>query len=213
MKDSTKHLEDLTEIRSIMERSTRFLSLSGWSGILAGFIALIGTALAFLFLGNADLSIESLNAAQGVEKTLSNGVFLLVDAAVVLFLALLITIFFSFRKASRKGEKIWSPVTRRLLMHLSIPLITGALIVFILIMQGQYAQVAALTLIFYGLALVSAGKYTNQEIIWLGLVDILLGLAALVWPEYGLYFWAAGFGVLHLLYGITLYYKYDRQEG
>jgi len=211
MKNTNHHLEELSEIRQIMERSTRFLSLSGWSGIAAGTIALLGAALAFWWISGSDLSNETLFRLRGHDINISNGVFLLMDAIVVLGLALVSAIFFSWRKANKKGEKIWSPVTRRLLFNLAVPLVTGALLILLLVLKDLAFLFAPITLIFYGLSLVNAGKYTNNEIIWLGLADIILGLITLVLPAYALLFWASGFGVLHIVYGIALYMKYDRK--
>jgi uncharacterized membrane protein HdeD (DUF308 family) len=63
-------------------------------------------------------------------------------------------------------------------------------------------------LIFYGLALVSAGKFTFGEIHYLGMLEVLTGLLALVFPSIALFLWAFGFGVLHILYGLIMHKKY-----
>jgi hypothetical protein len=78
----------------------------------------------------------------------------------------------------------------------------------ILLLKGYIGIVAPLTLIFYGLALVNASKYTLSEVRWLGLTQILLGLAAAHFIGYGLVFWALGFGLVHILYGLVMHYKY-----
>ena len=83
--------------------------------------------------------------------------------------------------------------------------------VLILAWHGAVSLVAPVTLIFYGLALVNAGKYTTPEIVVLGIAEIVTGLAAAVWLPYGIWFWGAGFGFYHIIYGITLYHKYDRK--
>lgn len=210
MEKSKKHLDDLNEIRNIMEKSTKFLSLSGWSGIVAGFFGLQGAIIAWLYLdGGAvmyDESFQILNGSSGI----SPRSFFLIDAGATLILALSSALFFSYIKAKKNGEKIWSPVVRRLLFHLAIPLLTGGLLALILIGQNQPGYVAAITLLFYGTALVNAGKYTNNEVIYLGLAEIALGLAAALWQGLGLYFWATGFGLFHILYGVVLYFRYDR---
>ncbi|MGE5429024.1 MAG: hypothetical protein ACM3O8_14110, partial [Methylococcaceae bacterium] len=65
-------------------------------------------------------------------------------------------------------------------------------------------------LIFYGLALVNAGKFTLSEVHYLGITEIVLGLMAAVFINWGLLFWALGFGVMHIVYGMMMYYKYER---
>ena len=57
---------------------------------------------------------------------------------------------------------------------------------------------------------VNASKYTLNDIRYLGLTEIFLGLVALVFLEYSLLFWAIGFGLVHIIYGIVMYYKYER---
>ncbi|MEX0985851.1 MAG: hypothetical protein WD052_00145 [Bacteroidales bacterium] len=211
MEKSNKHLEDLSEIRNLMERSTRFLSLSGWSGISAGIFAILGAIAAYLYLEGGNIYYdESLRILSG-EKNIPPRVFLLGDAVIVLMLALISAVYFSWKKAKTLGEKIWSPVIKRLLFHITVPLAAGGLLSLILIWQNHVNLVAPLTLIFYGTALLNAGKYTNREVIWLGMAEIITGLAAAFWQEFGLYFWALGFGLYHIIYGVTLYYKYDRK--
>ena len=198
MGNSDKHLQDIAEIRQMMERSSRFISLSGWSGISAGVFALIGVFVARLLIRSTD--------NQSLE------ISLMADAFIVLFLALTSTLFFSFRKARRQGTKLWSPVTRRLLVNMAIPLLTGGVYSTILLIQDHNHLLAGITLIFYGLALVNAGRFINKEAVILGIMEITLGIAATIWHAWGLWFWATGFGLLHIIYGITLHYKYNRQQ-
>ena len=211
MNSTHKHLEDLSEIRQIMERSTRFLSLSGLSGVVAGFFALAGTLAAWVYLQENGLYYdENYLLVQG-DAPIAPRLFFILDAGIVLVLALASAVFFSYRKAKRESLPFWSPVLKRLLFNLLVPLATGGILSIILIWQNHLNLVAPLTLIFYGIALVNAGKFTNREIIALGIAEIVLGLAATVWQAYGIWFWAGGFGLLHIIYGITLYYKYDRK--
>ncbi|MDF1569998.1 MAG: hypothetical protein P1P82_00055 [Bacteroidales bacterium] len=211
MKNSEKHLQDLNEIRQIMERSTKFLSLSGWAGILAGIIAIVGTVAAILYLDSRAISYEALLTMHHEDAANAPLVFFIADATIVLVLALSGAVFFSCRKAKKSGEKIWSPVTKRLLYHLALPLVTGGILVLILVWQRNVHLVAPFTLIFYGLSLVNAGKYTNREIVWLGIAEITTGLAATIWTQHGLWLWGTGFGIYHIIYGITLYHKYERK--
>ena len=199
MNYSEKQLQDLADIKLMMERSSRFLSLSGWSGISAGVLALLGALAAFWLMRTSTAS--TLNA------------FLVADALIVLALAISFSFFFSWRKAKRKGETLWSPVTKKLLLNMAIPLITGGIYCIILFSQEQTQFIAGATLIFYGLSLINAGRFTNQEAVILGIAEIILGIGASIWHSYSLWIWATGFGLFHIVYGINLYYKYDRQEG
>jgi len=100
MNNNTDYLKDISEIRSIMERSARFLSLSGLCGIFAGFTALIGALVAYYFL---DYQIVIFEDYQALEISRSGfGLYLILDAMIVLLLALGFSLFFSIRKAKEK---------------------------------------------------------------------------------------------------------------
>ncbi|MFC2129599.1 hypothetical protein ACFLQX_02330 [Bacteroidota bacterium] len=210
METSNKHLEDISEIRQLMERSTKFLSLSGWSGVFAGLFALMGAVAAYIYLGAGEISYDNRFQLLEAERSLSPQIFLLINALAVLVLAVASALLFSYRKATKAGEKFWSPVLKRLLFSLMVPLSAGGILSLIMMWQNHLDLVAPLTLIFYGIALVNAGRFVNKELVILGLADIALGLAATIWQDMGLYFWATGFGLFHIIYGATLYFKYDR---
>ena len=137
--------------------------------------------------------------------------FLVVDALSVLMLALSFAALFSWRKAKKQGLALWTPVTRRLLINMALPLLTGGIYGIILLLQEHTHLIAGTTLIFYGLALVNAGGFINREAVILGVAEIILGIAASIWYASGLWIWAIGFGLFHIVYGISLYHKYDRQ--
>lgn len=210
-----EHLETLSEIRSLMERSSRFISLSGLSGVAAGICALIGAAAVFIYLDITPFSHRKLYyvTAESVEKWgMGYLKFFFLDAALVLIFAISFGIFFTTRKAKRKGQKIWDKLSQRLLINLLIPLVAGGIFCLALLKHGLFGLVAPATLIFYGLALVNASKYTLTDIHYLGLLEILLGLIAVFNIGYGLEFWAIGFGVLHIIYGLMMYFKYETEE-
>ncbi len=210
MAKKDEQLESLNEIRSIMERSTRFISLSGLSGIFAGIFALIGALIAWGILGYGipGFSEETVSLTDLSDGTLMWHLFL--DATIVLVLALGTSYFFSRRKALKKGVPFWGKPTRRLLENLFLPLTVGGIFCLILFINGNVSMVISLSLIFYGLALYNASHFTLNEVRYLGFADIICGIFALLFPSIGLIFWAVGFGVFHIAYGLFMHLKYDR---
>lgn len=197
-----QHLEDLSEIRSLMERSSKFISLSGLSGIFAGSFALIGAYLAYVKLGAEfqNSTVQYLTINSPIVK------FLAIDAALVLILSLLFAIYFTARQTKKKGLKIWDKTSKRLLLSMMIPLITGGLFCLILF-QHAPQLIDSATLVFYGLALLNASKYTFDNVKYLAFAEIALGLLCGMVNDWhlGLLFWAIGFGVCHIIYGIVMY--------
>ncbi len=201
------YIQDITEIRSMMERSSKFLSLSGWAGILAGIYALAGALIAYkVFDFNPDKVV--FNFAEGNTSALYINIILL--ATLVLFLALGTAIYFSYKRSDKRGEKLWTPTTKRLLANMAVPMAAGGILIIILMVNGLTGLVAPFTLLFYGIALFNASRLTIKEVEILGYVQILLGLAGSLFVEYGLLLWALGFGVAHIVYGIYMYYRYER---
>ncbi|MFY9311045.1 MAG: hypothetical protein WAQ28_18525 [Bacteroidia bacterium] len=205
--DSNEHLKAITDIRSMMERSSRFISLSGLSGIIAGVFALIGAYLAYIKIHSVDGIYRLLNRDAFMDVV----IYLMADAAIVLAASVTCGVVLTVRNSKKKGVKIWDTTSRRLLINLLIPLVTGGLFCLIMLYQGLVGFVAPATLIFYGLALINASKYTLDDIRYLGFCEIILGLAASLYIGYGLYFWALGFGLLHIVYGAVMYFKYERE--
>ncbi len=204
MEKETKYRNDLTEIRSMMEQSSRFISLSGLSGVFAGVYALIGAYLAYK-ISNYEFSLNAYTRVINLSQSMVNQLILVF--LVVLVLAIGTGILMTTRKAKRDGHKIWSVGAKKLMTSLFIPLITGGLVILIFLNHGFIGIAAPLTLIFYGLALINASKYTLTDIRYLGFSEIVLGLIASYYIGYGLIFWAIGFGVLHIIYGTAMYFK------
>jgi hypothetical protein len=212
MNKQQEQLETLREIRSLMERSSRFLSLSGLSGVIAGIAAIIGVVAAYIFLGISPDEPGYYQFATG-ENGKPNPAFytfLSVDFIIVLIVSLLAASLLTMRKARKQGQPVWDALAKRLVVNMAIPLATGGIFCLMLLYHGQIALVASATLIFYGLALFNAGKYTINDIRYLGVLEIITGLAAFFAVEYGLLFWAFGFGILHIVYGIAMYLKYEK---
>ncbi len=209
MNQSSQHLEDIKIIKKIMEESSRFLSLSGLSGVFMGLFAISGAIAAKMIIPETALSGQGYTGSFMADQEGKRIVgLLLADAGVVLFLSLIAAVLFSYRKAAKSGHSIWTPVSRRLLLNLLIPLATGGLFILITLGRIPGAVSASATLIFYGLALVNAGKFTFGEIYWLGVLEIATGLICLIFPGYSILIWAFGFGVLHITYGFYMHFKY-----
>ena len=201
-----QHLQDLSEIKDIMNRSSRFMSLSGIAGVLAGLFALAGAYFAYQTVYSGQDYMDYRKAIITFESLTQ----LLILAAVVLLLSVGSGVYFSYRKAKKEQVSFWNDQAGLVLTNLMIPLGTGGLLCLILLSKGYIGVLAPLTLIFYGLALVNASKYTLTEIRSLGILQIIVGLIAMQFIGYGLLFWALGFGVLHIIYGILMYLKYER---
>jgi hypothetical protein len=206
--DANKYLNDISEIKNMMHRSSRFISLSGLSGILAGVYSLIGAYLAYR-------TIYFDNTGLGSYKTLvisEYSVYKLVAiAASVMLLSIGTGIFLTVRKAKLQDEKIWDKSSQRLIINFLIPLVTGGILILYLIEKNQFTLISTLTLLFYGLACVNASKYTIGDIRYLGVTMLILGCISLWFIGYGLLFWSLGFGVCHIFYGSMMYFKYERK--
>ncbi|MEZ4841756.1 MAG: hypothetical protein R2821_09695 [Flavobacteriaceae bacterium] len=201
------YLQDISEIKEIMNKSTRFMSLSGLSGVLAGTYALIGAYVANTLLKEyvrGEGKLSELSASNVEMLMIGLGLF-------IAFIAALTGYILTKRKAEKNNEKMWTPASKQMLMSFIVPMVTGGLFIMMLIQKGYYGLVAPSTLIFYGLALYNAGKYTLSQVRYLGLLEILLGLLALYFIYNGLLFWTIGFGVLHILYGAIMYFKLERK--
>ena len=209
MKNDSESLQDIKAIRKLMEESTRFLSLSGLSGVFAGLTAIAGALFAyFIILKSGTINFnEYLKTLPSLETTLLRWQ-LVAAAAIVLVVSVLFAFWFSMRKAKKDDKSFWSPVSKRLLINLLIPLITGGILTIVFMLQNQVQLIIPGFLIFYGLALVNAGKFTFGEIFYLGILEIITGLVSAFIPGWSLILWIFGFGLLHIIYGLAMFRKY-----
>ncbi|RPE13889.1 hypothetical protein EGT74_10360 [Chitinophaga lutea] len=203
-----QHLDTLSDIKRLMERSTRFMSLSGLGGIGAGVSALVGAYFAWDLLNDGGG-----RGGYGYERTSETVLVfrLMLIACAVLVAALSAGFYFTWRKARQQGLPIWDASARKVFINLAIPLGAGGFFILGLLDLGYVGLVAPSCLVFYGLALVNASKYTLTDIRYLGYVEVVLGIIALFNLYNGLFFWALGFGVMHILYGAIMWWKYERK--
>lgn len=223
MSSDQQHLSTLQDIRHMMQRSSRFLSLSGLSGIAAGLCALGGAFFARTWI--RDFANEHPGAVI-TGKTYAVGGFdnlgggpdfdrlrmnLFILAGIVFTLALLSALYFTWRRAGQKGLPLWDRTTRQLTFNMVLPLVAGGLFILTFIQNGLWGYVAPACLLFYGLALINGSKYTVRDIRYLGISEVVLGLINTQFMGQGLLFWAIGFGVLHIVYGFLMWYRYERK--
>ncbi|RDC65947.1 hypothetical protein [Adhaeribacter pallidiroseus] len=212
MKNPENPLETLSEIRSLMERSSRFISLSGLTGVFAGVFALVG---AFVVYWKSDYNLNIAGTYERPRQYASPQIsemplFLVAVALVVLIASLTAGVLLTTRQARRKNLPVWDASAKRVFWNLLIPLAAGGIFCLIMLKHGLVGLLAPATLLFYGLALLNVSKYTYSDLRQLALCELVLGLLATWFMGYGLLFWAIGFGILHIIYGILLYNKYER---
>ncbi|GEP92332.1 hypothetical protein SAMN05660909_04211 [Chitinophaga terrae (ex Kim and Jung 2007)] len=205
-----QHLQTITDIKRMMERSSRFISLSGLSGVAAGICGLAGAFIAKLIF---DAYYVRYNLRGGYDEADFRNLKLnlVILGLCVLLAALGSGAFFTLRRVRKMQVSVWDMSARKLLINILIPLVTGGFFIAGLIYNHADVLVAPTSLIFYGLALINASKYTLSDVRYLGLCEIVVGLINLFFLRKGLYFWAIGFGVLHIVYGILMWWKYERK--
>ena len=209
-------LDDLQHIKRMMERSSRFISLSGLSGIAAGISALVGAWFANNVIvqnggpsGYREFVTRSF-AFTSLQDFMGHRLFQV--AAYTFCAAFLSAFLFTYISSKKNKVPLWGYTSRRLLINMSVPMIAGGLYLFREMQFGNYGLIAPGCLIFYGLALINAAKYTLGEVRYLGYCQVLLGIVNCWFVGYGLYFWAVGFGLLHIIYGAVMWNKYERNK-
>jgi hypothetical protein len=207
-----KYLQDISDIKNMMNKSSQFISLSGLAGIMAGIYALIGAYIAHELIQNNNNGYDNYSNTDAI-ITLESTTFKLIalTAFIVLLLSVTTAALLTFNKAKREGETVWNATSKRLLTNFLIPLVTGGIFGLLLLRNGNYGLIAPVTLIFYGLSCVNASKYTLRDVRYLGITIIILGLMSTEFSGYALEFWALGFGVCHIVYGSMMHFKYDRK--
>lgn len=200
-------IKEISHIRSLMEKSSKFISISGLSGVLIGLYALIGAALGYITVYGFNSTFQFRDYYVSDDRVIYK---LVAIALAVLLAAILTGVTMARHKAKKHRQSIWNPTSRNLLFAVAVPLVTGGILALIFVVKGWYVLIASTLLIFYGLTLTAGSVYTFKEAKWLGILQIVLGLLALLMPGYGLWFWALGFGVLHIVYGLIVYNRYEK---
>ncbi|TKC06602.1 hypothetical protein FA048_15460 [Pedobacter polaris] len=210
MGNQEEQLNALSDIRNMMDRSSRFISLSGLSGIFAGLTALIG---AYIAHGELKKYIKG-EYGYGVDADVEIEANLFKLGICVLLIAIAGGFLFTLRQSKKKNIRFWDKTAKNLLVNLAIPLAAGGFFIIFLLVNhpNSFGLIAPSCLLFYGLALINASKYTYSDIRFLGICEVILGLIAMFYIGYGLYFWAFGFGILHVFYGLIMYFKYERAK-
>ncbi len=210
-KEDIQHIEALHDIRTMMRKSSRFLSLSGLSGVFAGVYALGGYFIAIWYV-NARLNglRASLYMNDQPGSALEVYGFFILLAAAVLGLSLLTAYYFSSRKAKKNNVKLLDHTAWRLMWQMTVPLLTGGILSFALLLNMHLAFIAPTMLCFYGAALFAASNITYDNVKYLGIAQIVLGIISAFDLGHGLFYWAIGFGVFHIIYGIAMWWKYER---
>jgi hypothetical protein len=203
-------LSVLREIRSMMDGAGRFRSLSGKAGVYAGCYALAGWLGVHVWVGVSPLGVglmERLTAAGEGDGLL----WVFVGVGVVVLVAALSTgLWMAVRKAAGRGESLWDAAARQVLSGLMVPWVVGGLYILTLFYHGHRLQVLPASLLFYGLGLVGASRHTLAEVRGLGFAFLLTGLAAALQPGMAHWYWAFGFGLLHIGYGLWIHRRHER---
>src|SRR4051794_10302621 len=138
MDEHLQHLDTLKDIKRMMERSSRFISLSGLSGIAAGVCALVGAWLANNIIHNDprygngnepgelhDAGTDGLVNGADLQAYLDNR--LIQIALGVLIAALILGFLFTYLRGRKTNIPIWGVTAKRLLINVSIPMIVGGI--------------------------------------------------------------------------------------
>lgn len=206
----SKPIKDISEIRSMMEKASRFISLSGLSGVFAGLYAIIGAAIAYWYIHVFVVENDKPLIFSSLELYNEIPIFLVLLATMVFILSVGSAAYFTIRNSKKKSLALWDHTTRKLLINLFVPLFAGGAFILVLLFKSYYDLIVPASLIFYGLSLLNAGHFTYNDIRYLGYFELLLGFISFLSAEYNIIIWSFGFGFLHIVYGIVMYYKYER---
>jgi magnesium-transporting ATPase (P-type) len=202
--DSKDYLKDISAIKDLMNKSSKFISLSGLSGVFAGIYSLIGAA--YYYFNVQQPSNNNLILTKDIVSSITI-IILLVG-----FATTITTFYFTSIRSKTTNEKAWNSASKNLAISFSTSLYIGVLYIAILYFKEEYTYIIALLLLFYGLGLINASKYTTNIVKPLGVIEVIIGLLCIIYPQQSFWFWVVGFGIVHVIYGGLIYYKYDKKE-
>ena len=175
---------DLRFIRDTMERSASFTAVPGWGQVILGLTALAA----------ARLAAQQSNSSGWLKIWLAEGVL----AAIIAFISIR-------QKANRRGLPIFTGPGRRVAFGLFPPLIAGALLTFLLQRAGLQSALAPAWLLLYGAGIITGGAYSVSIVPVMGLCFMATGALSVLAPAaWANYFLAAGFGGLHIIFGLLI---------
>jgi hypothetical protein len=181
-------IEDLRYIRQTMERAGSFTAVSGWGQVVVGVIGFLAALLA-LRPSSAESVVRTWIAAAIVSATVAG-----------LSMAL---------KARRAGVPLLSGPGRKFALGFVPPLASGVLLTGALYREGLLTWLPPVWLLLFGAGVVAGGAFSVKAVPVMGFCFMLLGACALAAPPaWGNYLMAAGFGGLHLVFGIIIAVKY-----
>ena len=181
-------MDNLTFIRETMERATAFTAVPGWGGVGMGAIALAAAAVAH----------TRLTPAEWLATWLASSV-----------LAFTLGGWTMTAKARRAGTTVFSYSGRRFVLSYVPPLLVGALLTGVLVRAGLYQALPGTWLLLYGTGVVTGGAFSVRVVPLMGLCFMALGVIALFGPAaWGNSLMAAGFGALHILFGLIIARRY-----
>ncbi len=183
-------VDNLRYIREAMERAAAFTSIPGWGGFAIGITALATTALT-----------EPMTA-WNPRRWLAIWLLEAVVASVLGGTAM-------WRKGRRAGTSFTSGAARRFFVSYFAPLIAGAALTFAVVNGGIFQPLPSIWLLLYGAAFVSSGAFSIRVIPVMGFCFMFFGvLAAFVPLVVGNLFLGAGFGGLHIIFGLIIARNY-----
>lgn len=175
---------------------------------MAGIYGLLAAYIAIFQLDFDPILLQSIGYTSG--EAFAELRAMMVLAALLLVLSIGTAAWMARRKANKQGEVVWTAASRRLLTDLAVPLLTGGLLLLAFTWLGAFSLLLPISLVFYGITLYQAGPVIYTALRILGLLNLALGFLALLLPEHAMLFWAAGFGLLHIIYGLFIHFRYEK---
>jgi len=181
-------IDNLRYIRETMERATAFTGIPGWGQVAIGATALVATIVA------------------ANQSTFKGWVAVWMAEGLI---SLLIAGWSMDRKARAIGMPLMSGPGRKAVFSLSPPIVAGALLTIVLVRARLTSAIPGVWLLLYGTGVVTGGMFSVPAVPLMGLCFMLLGVVAVfVPPAYSDWFMGAGFGGLHLIFGVIIARKY-----